>query len=118
MEVQENEFGAVDMFADYIKQMQQPEVKIIDPARIASIVRAKAILDRFFMEDDNGARAVVMLDPLFLAATVSAEADDLVFSDPQTFSRAIIDADNFEVYPLENGKIRISIIFYKAFSAI
>lgn len=118
MELQENEFGAVDMLVDYIKQMQRSETKIIDPVRIASVARAMAILDRAFVEDGNGARADVRFDPLFSIATVSAEAEDLVFSDPRAFCSAIADSDNFEVYPLANGKIQISIMFYHAFRSI
>lgn len=118
MEWEENELWEVDMLVDYIKQIARPELKIIDPARIASATKAKTILDRAFMEAKSNARAVVQLDPFFSTATVSAEAEDLVFYDPQAFSLAIADADNFEVYPLENGKIRISIMFYWAFRTI
>ena len=45
------------------------------------------------------------------SASISVEADELVVHNVQDFISIIKEANNFEIYPLNNGNIKIAIMF-------
>jgi len=46
------------------------------------------------------------------------ETEDIVVHDIYLFAKAIAAANNFEIYPLVNGKLRLSLMFYYMFVGI
>lgn len=45
------------------------------------------------------------------SASISVETDELVVHNVQDFISIIKEANNFEIYPLNNGNIKIAIMF-------
>ena len=45
------------------------------------------------------------------SASMSVETDELVVHNVQDFISVIKEANNFEIYPLNNGNIKIAIMF-------
>ena len=52
------------------------------------------------------------------SASLSVETDELVVHNVQDFISIIQEANNFEVYPLNNGNIKIAIMFNGVMSVI
>lgn len=62
----------------------------------------------------HGTNATVSYDldqPRMSVGEVAVEGDLLDFNDPERFARAAEFADNMDIYPLTNGKIRLSFGF-------
>lgn len=52
------------------------------------------------------------------SASLSVETDELVVHNVQDFISIIQEANNFEIYPLNNGNIKIAIMFNGVMSVI
>lgn len=50
--------------------------------------------------------------PFKSTGSITVEGKELVFDDTRWFAVASEFADNFEVYPLKNGKIRLAFAFH------
>lgn len=53
-----------------------------------------------------------LFEPVKTMASVSVESESIEISDPLWFSRAVSFASNVEVYPLTNGKLRMTFTFH------
>lgn len=51
-------------------------------------------------------------EPFKSTGSITVEGKELVFDDTKWFAVASEFADNFEVYPLKNGKIRLAFAFH------
>ena len=58
------------------------------------------------------------LNEMLNLGSISVELDALTIDDPLAFADMIYKADNFEVYPLTNGKIRFDITFQGVLKSI
>lgn len=98
----------VDALAQDLATLRDGEITAIEPVRYATVLQAKAELEALL----GGGAAKILFHPLVHAAALSAEADELMIHDPQRFAALTVQANNFEIYPLTNGKLGIALMFY------
>ena len=94
-----------------------PKVQALVPERYREVLQAKAALDLLLVQNGTDLSRLE-LRPLFGSASVSAEMEELVVSDPALFQKITEKASNFEIYPLLNGKMRLALVFYGVMKAI
>lgn len=70
------------------------------------------VLETFFPEENGYKLTVEKPDKFHSYGTISIEGRDLVFNNPIWLSRICEFADNSEIYPLLNGNIRMSFMFF------
>ena len=58
------------------------------------------------------------VDPTFNLGSITVELDSLSVDEPLAFADVIYKADNFEIYPLTNGKIRLDVTFQSVLKTI
>ena len=67
---------------------------------------------RRLTRDTDAVVSYKLHEPFKTMGVVSVEGDSLEFDDPKWFSRAAEFASNVEIYPLVNGKVRLTFTFH------
>ena len=66
----------------------------------------------------NGGQIAIDVDQIFNLGSISVELDTLTIDKPQIFADIICKADNFEIYPLTNGRIKLDLTFQSVLKSI
>ena len=110
---EENEYETTfDALVDYIKCLPKATVKMINPSRYKLLMRTAAQLTDLLRKTQPEGEIDIEINDLLNLGSISTELDLLTIEDPLAFADVIYTADNFEVYPLTNGKIRLDITFH------
>lgn len=107
----ENEYEYLDALCEVIAN-SQPQIKVLNIPRLQVILEIKK---QFSQALGLPVEEIVLTQhPLFSAVSLSSEIDELVVEKPAAFAAVLAQASNVEIYPLTNGRIRISLMFPKA----
>lgn len=90
----------------------QPKMQILNVRRYYEMLIAKAAFDDVLKKNWDSEPSTVELNPAFACASLRAEVDSFEVTDIDAFSLLLSKADNFEVVPLTNGKLRLAFMFY------
>lgn len=110
------EFAAVDMLVEWVRA-NAPRTQMLNVPRYGEVVLAKARLDRLLAEIGAGPCSLE-LQPLFGVASLLVELEDLEVGNISDFTEVVRQANNFEIYPLVNGKIQLAITFFSVMQKI
>jgi len=105
----------IDSIAEYIKEMPKPEVSIYNFKKMPDILTAKDKLYKLLCDSGSDCQISFEISELWNSGFFEVEMDDIEIHEPQLFTQIISLADNFEIYPLLSGKLRMSITFRKLF---
>ena len=95
--------------------MSTPKLFITDPKRMQDVTEAINIAKQLFPE----ANIHLAEDPIEMGALIIRIDDfDLSVRDTEQFHLMTRNANNFEVYSIDNGDVRLSILFNHAFKRI
>lgn len=92
-------------------QKEEAEPAIIDPVRFGHMQFAERAL-RMFARGENLVFSYELHKPFTSMGYISVEGDNLHFDRMEWFCRIAEFADNTEIYPLTNGRIRMSFTFH------
>lgn len=67
---------------------------------------------RYLTQGTDASVTYKLYEPFKTMGSVSVEGKSLEFSDPMRFARAAEFADNIEVYPLVDDKVRLTFTFH------
>lgn len=110
---EENEYETTfDALVDYIKCLPKATVKMINPSRYKLLMKTAAQLTELLRKTQPEGEIDIEINDLLNLGSISTELDLLTIEEPLAFADVIYTADNFEVYPLTNGKIRLDITFH------
>ena len=99
-----------------LAQLHRSTVRVVNPPRYRQVMTTLRILQDAARETGASLHFEPMED--LGCASISMEAAEFVFRAPflHAFTAAaLLWADNLEVYPLENGELRLSLMFYRVF---
>lgn len=100
-----------DGLTEYLKTLPRATVKLLDGQRYQRMHDTARKLDDILRDGMNEGCVVAEVKESHNAGVITAELDDLTVFKPYAFAEVIAAADNFEIYPLTNGKLRLSILF-------
>lgn len=80
------------------------------PSQVEKVCRVYRAM-KALTEDFDVDVTYKLFQPFLFCASVTLEGPELIFEDLKVFTDAALLADNFEVYPLVNGNIRLSFAF-------
>lgn len=103
---------------DYIGPFPKPAAKLLDIDRYRQLMAAAANLQKMLSGAVPDGCLTTDIDRNFNLGSISVELPELFAPDPQTFSDILKDADNFEIYPLANGNLRLDITFQRMLKSI
>lgn len=98
--------------------LPQETVKLLDLQKYSEMLTSAARLTGLLRESGEADELTIDVDQFFRYGTIRTELDDLAVTDTGAFMEVIALADNFEIYPLTNGKLRLSITFQSVLKAI
>ena len=113
MNEQENFDGetALDMLLNYMRLLPKPTIKRLNFKRYQEMMQSAYSLQQLIAGATSSKGVTVEIHQDFNLGAISIELPDLCVMHPQKFSRIVNTADNFEIYPLTNGNLRIDVTF-------
>lgn len=116
---EENNFETVlEGLMGFMKSMPKAQVKMLNPSRYKLMLRTAAQLTDLLRKTVSDGELEIDVDPTFNLGSITIELDSLSVDEPLAFADVIYKADNFEIYPLTNGKIRLDVTFQSVLKTI
>lgn len=104
--------NVLDELADLISSLPKPTLKLLDFNRYREMLQCACDLRHSAEEALSDKSIAVEIDQYFNLGYISVDIPDLCVMQPQKFAAAVSKADNFEIYPLTNGNLRLDITFH------
>lgn len=116
---EENNFETIlEGLMGFMKSMPKSQVKMLNPSRYKLMLRTAAQLTDLLRKTVSDGELEINVDPTFNLGSITVELDSLSVDEPLAFADVIYKADNFEIYPLTNGKIRLDVTFQSVLKTI
>ena len=116
---EENNFETVlEGLMGFMKSLPKSQVKMLNPSRYKLMLRTAAQLTDLLRKTVSDGELEIDVDPTFNLGSITVELDSLSVDEPLAFADLIYKADNFEIYPLTNGKIRLDVTFHSVLKTI
>lgn len=109
---------ALDALLDYLRWLPKPTVQLLNIQRYRKMMEAAARLQKLVAETTPEGSMDIEIDQNFSLGSISIELPELSVLHPRAFSQVILEADNFEIYPLTNGNVRLDITFQRVLKPI
>lgn len=94
-----------------LMRMTPDRTKLLEVERWKEMLTAKEFLEEILREIGEETTVRIHMDLSFSAAALTVELEDFYVLKPEKFVEIIRLADNFEVYPLRNGGMRMGFTF-------
>ena len=116
---EENNFETVlEGLMGFMRSMPKSQVKMLNPSRYKLMLRTAAQLTDLLRKTVSDGEIEINVDTTFNLGSITVELDSLSVDEPRAFADIIYKADNFEIYPLTNGKIRLDVTFQSVLKTI
>lgn len=89
----------------------ESKTAIIDPIKVQQMQFAYGVL-KYLTKNTDAKLSYALHEPFKSMGSISVEGKNLAFTNAEWFSRAAEFASNTEVYPLTNGKVRMTLTFH------
>ena len=114
-----NEFeSTLDGLMNFIEELPQAKLKILNLERYKTMMEVAAKLTAILRENNPEGEITIDVNEKFNLGSISVELDSLAVTSPVIFAELICKSDNFEVYPLTNGNIRLDITFQRILKSV
>jgi len=114
-----NEFeSTLDGLMNFIEELPQAKLKILNLERYKTMMEVAAKLTAILRENNPEGEITIDVNEKFNLGSISVELDSLTVTSPVMFAELICKSDNFEVYPLTNGNIRLDITFQRILKSV
>lgn len=102
----------------FLASLPQESVKLLNvPKYKQMLIAASRLKDLLCMSGESG-EIEINLHREFNMGSITAEIPSFTVREPALFVEVIKEADNFEIYPLVNGNIKIGISFQSVLKTI
>ena len=114
-----NEFeNTLDGLMNFIEELPQATLKVLNLERYKMMMGVAAKLTAVLLENNPEGELAIDVNEKFNLGSISAELDSLTITSPVLFAELISKSDNFEVYPLTNGNVRLDITFQSVLKSV
>jgi hypothetical protein len=92
--------------------LDAPKVGVVNPERYKMLLDSYVIIRDIILAEDQDATIEIVEGALKTGSVViSAVTSDVTVYDTAAFAEATKDADNFQVYPRTDDKVKLDILF-------
>jgi hypothetical protein len=92
--------------------VEAPKVGVVNPSKMQEVMDSYVIIRNIIRSSDPDATIEIVEGALQMGAvSISAVTSDVTVYDTATFAEAIKNADNFQVYPRTDDKVKLDILF-------
>lgn len=107
-----NLFASVDALIGYLEKLPKAKTHVLNVSRYREMQRAYQKLEAW--ANANGGKISWDLQPDSGHGSLRLEADDFTWYKKDGIGLTeLFLADNFEIYALKNGRMRIGLMFYR-----
>jgi|GEM_PF-4375839 len=110
--------NSIDELMAIVDGLQKSTLKIVDINNYSKLIKAANALKNFLHQSATNAEVTVQIDTTFNLGSISAEVSELIIQNASSFYDAVSECDNFDIYALTNGNIRIDITFQSVLRSI
>lgn len=107
-----------EYFIDYINSLPQSTVKIINMDNYLKMLQVLKSLQNLLQKTSSEWKITFEINDKFNLGCIYLELFELSVLSPHDFAKIIDRCDNFEIYPLNNGTIRIDSAFQNVLCSI
>lgn len=117
-DLEEEYDDCLDGLLAFLASLPQESVKLLNiPKYKQMLIAASRLKDLLCMSGESG-EIEINLHREFNMGSIIAEIPSFTVREPALFLELIKEADNFEIYPLVNGNIKIGISFQSVLKTI
>lgn len=117
-DLEEEHDDCLDGLLAFLASLPQESVKLLNiPKYKQMLIAASRLKDLLCMSGESG-EIEINLHREFNMGSITAEIPSFTVREPALFLELIKEADNFEIYPLVNGNIKIGISFQSVLKTI
>lgn len=111
---EDEQLAELDAFLIYLQELEaKPNVQMINPIRMKEFRYACTMISKIVKKVSPDAKIEYGMSEFgHGAAYICVEADEIAVSDVKEFVGVIKLSNNFEIHPLLNGNIKMSIMFH------
>lgn len=91
--------------------VDEAKPSILNPIKIQQMQFAYGVL-KYLTKETDAKLTYLLNEPFKSMGSISIEGKSLSFTNSEWFARAAEFASNTEVYPLTNGKVRMTLTFH------
>lgn len=92
--------------------LDAPKTGVVNPARRRELMNSYAIIKEIIMSEDPDATIEIIEGALQMGSVaIRAVTSDVTVYDTAAFAEATKFADNFQVYPTADGRVKLDILF-------
>lgn len=110
--------NSMDELMALVERLQKSTLKIVDINNYSKLIKAVNSIKSLLHQTVNEAVITAQIDTTFNLGTISVEASELIIQNASAFYDAVSECDNFDIYALINGNIRIDITFQRVLRSI
>lgn len=119
LEKENNNFeDELERVLNLMNNLPDSTIKVLNPTKYQSMLRTAFLLKDILSETQTSIDIMVDIENRFNAGVVSVEVDELTILSPIKFASLLNSVNNMDVYPLVNGKIRLSFAFHNILKTI
>lgn len=108
----------LDGLLAFLAALPEESIKLLNVPRYRQMLVAASRLKDLLCRSGEEGEIEIKLYHEFNLGSLTAEICSLTVQEPSLFTELVREADNFEVYPLTNGKLRIGIVFQSVLKTI
>ena len=116
----DDDFAEIDALIEYLNTLPQDGVFVLNYPRIQQMRFASAAIKKA-MKGRNGAKAKIVCKQSELEPSmgyIDIESKDIDIFDTEWFARAAEFANNTEIYPLSDDRVRMTLTFHGILSRV
>lgn len=110
--------STLEALMGFLNTLPQSTIKALHIPRYKLMLQSASQLTALLKETMSQGEITIDVDQTFNLGSISVELDTLTIYEPKIFADIICNADNFEIYPLTNGKIRLEFTFQSILKSI
>lgn len=105
-----------DILGSWKEYLKKDKIKIVNLQKLNNIMAAYKILNSIINTQDKDTSIEIREGDLELGGIyIRIVAQQFTSYDIETFAQAISKADNIDIYPTADYRIKIDVMFYKAY---
>ena len=92
--------------------LDAPKTGVVNPARKQELMDSYAIIKEIILAEDSDATVEIIEGALQMGSVaIRAVTSDVTVYDTAAFAEATKNADNFQVYPTADDRVKLDILF-------
>lgn len=103
--------NTLDSFVNHLVEQSKNAKKMVDYSKYDLMLEVAFNLKNLISKTETQGEINIDVDDVFNLGYVTTDIADLSVCEINEFIKIVEKADNFEIYPLTNGKIRFDITF-------